>query len=104
MNALGVEAMFRAFSLDLPVYACFLLLGVIAVAVVLPSAPGYIGPFQAGTVQGLALLGVARETALSLSIVYHLCNYIPITIAGLAYLSALNLTLGELRSAGSKSA
>ena len=104
VNALGVEAMFRAFSLDLPVYACFLVLGVIAVAVALPSAPGYIGPFQAATVQGLALLGVARETALSLSIVYHLCNYIPITIAGLAYLSALNLTLGELRAASSKSA
>lgn len=104
VNALGVEAMFRAFSLDLPVYACFLVLGVIAVAVALPSAPGYVGPFQAGTVQGLALLGVARETALSLSIVYHLCNYIPITIAGLAYLSALNLTLGELRTAGAKSA
>lgn len=104
VNALGVEAMFRAFSLDLPVYACFLVLGVIAVAVALPSAPGYVGPFQAGTVQGLALLGVARETALSLSIVYHLCNYIPITIAGLAYLSALNLTLGELRTAGGKGA
>jgi glycosyltransferase 2 family protein len=104
VNALGVEAMFRAFSLDLPIYASFLLLGVIAVALVLPSAPGYVGPFQAGTVQGLALLGVARETALSLSIVYHLCNYIPITIAGLAYLSALNLTLGELRAAGGKSA
>jgi len=104
VNALGVEAMFRAFSLDLPVYACFLVLGVIAVAVALPSAPGYVGPFQAGTVQGLALLGVARETALSLSIVYHLCNYIPITIAGLAYLSALNLTLGELRTASDKSA
>jgi uncharacterized protein (TIRG00374 family) len=104
VNALGVEAMFRAFSLDLPFYASFLVLGVIAVALVLPSAPGYVGPFQAGTVQGLALLGVARETALSLSIVYHLCNYIPITIAGLAYLSALNLTLGELRAAGGKSA
>ena len=104
VNALGVEAMFRAFALDLPTYASFLLLGVIAVALVLPSAPGYVGPFQAGTVQGLALFGVARETALSLSIVYHLCNYIPITIAGLAYLSALNLTLGELRTASDKSA
>src|SRR4029078_9785627 len=103
VNALGVEAMFRGFPLDLPAYASFLLLAVIAVALVLPSAPGYVGPFQAGTVQGLALLGVAREPALSVSIVYHLCNYIPITIAGLAYLSALNLTLGELRAAGGKS-
>ena len=94
----------RALGLIRPSRGCFLLLGVIAVALVLPSAPGYVGPFQAGTVQGLALLGVARETALSLSIVYHLCNYIPITIVGLAYLSALNLTLGELRTAGEKSA
>jgi len=104
VNAAGVEASFRAFALDLPPYASFLLLGTIAVALVLPSAPGYIGPFQAGTVQGLALVGVARETALSLSIVYHLANYIPITVVGLAYLSALNLTLGELRAAGGKRA
>jgi glycosyltransferase 2 family protein len=104
VNAAGVEATFRAFALDLPPYASFLLLGVIAVALVLPSAPGYIGPFQAGTVQGLALVGVARDTALSLSIVYHLANYIPITVVGLVYLSALNLTLGELRAAGGKNA
>jgi uncharacterized protein (TIRG00374 family) len=104
VNVAGVEATFQAFGLDLPPYASFLLLGTIAVALVLPSAPGYIGPFQAGTVEGLALVGVSRETALSLSIVYHLINYIPITIVGLAYLSALNLTLGDLRTASEKSA
>jgi uncharacterized protein (TIRG00374 family) len=104
VNAAGVEATFHAFGLDLPPYASFLLLGTIAVALVLPSAPGYVGPFQVGTVEGLALVGVARETALSLSIVYHLANYIPITLVGLAYLSALKLTLGDLRAAGEKSA
>ncbi len=104
VNAAGVVAMFHAFGLELPLYASFLLLGTIAVALVLPSAPGYIGPFQVGTVEGLALVGVARETALSLSIVYHLANYIPITLVGLAYLSALNLTMGDLRAASEKSA
>jgi hypothetical protein len=59
-----------------------------------PPAPGTCA------VQGLALVGVARETAFSLSIVFHLMNYIPVTLVGLAYLSALNLTLGELRTAG----
>ena len=104
VNAAGLEATFYAFGLDLPPYASFLLLGTIAIALVLPSAPGYVGPFQVGTVEGLALVGVPRETALSLSIVYHLANFIPITIAGLAYLSALNLTLGDLRTAGGKRA
>jgi uncharacterized protein (TIRG00374 family) len=102
VNAAGVEAMFYAFGLDLPVYASFLLLGTIAVALVLPSAPGYVGPFQVGTVEGLALVGVPRDTALSLSIVYHLVNYIPITLVGLAYLSVLNLTLSDLRVASEK--
>jgi uncharacterized protein (TIRG00374 family) len=104
VNAAGVQASFHAFGLDLPSYASFLLLGTIAVALVLPSAPGYVGPMQVGTVQGLALLGVARETALSLSIVYHLVNYIPITIVGLIYLNGLNLTLGDLRAASHKNA
>jgi uncharacterized membrane protein YbhN (UPF0104 family) len=72
------------------------------VALVLPSAPGYVGPFQIGTVEGLALVGVPRDTALSLSIVYHLANYVPITLVGLAYLSVLNLTLGDLRVASEK--
>ena len=102
VNAAGVEATFYAFGLDLPVYASFLLLGTIAVALVLPSAPGYVGPFQVGTVEGLALVGVPRDTALSLSIVYHLANYVPITLVGLAYLSVLNLTLGDLRVASEK--
>jgi uncharacterized protein (TIRG00374 family) len=100
VNAVGMECIFRAFGLALPPYASFFVLGTIGVALVLPSAPGYIGPLQAGAVQGLALVGVARETAFSLSIVFHLMNYIPVTLVGLAYLSALNLTLGELRTAG----
>jgi len=104
VNAAGVQASFAAFALDLPPHAAFLLLGTIAVALVLPSAPGYVGPLQVGTVEGLALLGVGRDTALSLSIVYHLANYVPITLVGLAYLSALNLTLRELRAAGAKTA
>ena len=100
VNALGVQAMFAAFSLDLPPHAAFLLLATIAVALVVPSAPGYVGTFQAGTVAGLALFDVPKDTALSLSLVYHAINYVPITLVGLIYLGSLNLTLGELRAAG----
>ena len=97
VNAAGVEATFRAFSLDLPPYAAFLVLGTIAVALVLPSAPGYVGPSRSAPSRAWPCWAWPRETALSLSIVYHLANYIPITLVGLAYLSGLNLTLGELR-------
>ena len=102
VNVAGVYATFLAFSLDLPAHAAFLLLAIVAVALVLPSAPGYVGTFQVGTVAALALFSVPEATALSLSILYHAVNYVPITAVGLAYLSAMNLTLGELRAAGEK--
>jgi uncharacterized protein (TIRG00374 family) len=103
VNAAGLHAIFLAFSLDLPAYAAFLVLAIVAVALILPSTPGYVGPFQAGTVLALGLFGVPKATALSLSIVYHAVNFVPITLVGLAYLGALNLTLGELRRVGEKS-
>jgi hypothetical protein len=102
VNAAGLWAMFVAFSLDLPVYAGFLVLAIMVLALVLPSTPGYVGPFQAGTVVALGLFGVPKATALSLSILYHAVNYVPITVVGLAYLATLNLTLGELRTVGEK--
>lgn len=102
INVAGLQAMFLAYSLDLPPHAAFLVLAIVAVALVLPSTPGYVGPFQAGTVVALALFSVPKATALSLSIVYHAINYIPITAVGLVYLGAMNLTLGELRAAGEK--
>ena len=103
VNVAGLWATFKAFSLDLPLYAGFLVLAIVAVALVLPSTPGYVGPFQAGTVVALALFGVPKATALSLSILYHAVNYVPITVVGLVYLATLNLTLGELRAVGEKS-
>ncbi len=102
INALGVQAMFVAFSLDLPLHAGFLVLAIVAGILILPSAPGYVGTFQYGTVLALGLFAVPKETALSLSLLFHAINYVPITVAGLVYLGALNLTLGELRAAGEK--
>ena len=102
VNAVGIWATFVAFSLDLPWHAPFLLLAIVAIALVLPSAPGYVGAFQVGTVVGLAVFSVPEATALSFSLLYHALNYVPITAVGLVYLSAMNLTLGELRAAGEK--
>jgi uncharacterized protein (TIRG00374 family) len=104
VNALGFQAMFLAFSLDLPLPAGFLVLAIVAGLLVLPSAPGYVGTFQWATKIGMALFAVPEATALSVSILYHAINYVPITLAGLAYLAAFNLTLGELRAAGEKPA
>lgn len=103
VNALGLQAMFPAFALGLPWHAGFLVQAIVAGLLILPSAPGYVGTFQFATVLALGLYGVSRDVGLSLSLVYHAVNYVPITAVGLAYLGALNLTLGELRAAGQPS-
>jgi uncharacterized protein (TIRG00374 family) len=102
VNALGMQATFAAFSLDLPLHAGFLVLAIVAGILVLPSAPGYVGTMQYGTVLAMGLYAVPKEVALSLSLLYHAVNYVPITLIGLVYLGAMNLTLGELRAAGEK--
>jgi uncharacterized protein (TIRG00374 family) len=102
VNVAGLWATFAAFSLGLPFYAGFLVLAILTVLLILPSTPGYVGPFQYGTVVALGLFSVSKAEALSLSILYHAVNYVPITVTGLAYLAALNLTFGELRAAGEK--
>jgi hypothetical protein len=102
INVAGLHAAFAAFALDLPVHAGLLVAGIIAVALVLPAAPGFIGTLQVGTVVGLGLYGVSEATALSLSVVCHVTNAVPIIVTGLIYLGAFGFTLGELRTAGSQ--
>lgn len=45
--------------------------GVIAFGVALPSSPGAIGVFEFAAVAGFLIMGYARETALSVAIVWH---------------------------------
>jgi uncharacterized protein (TIRG00374 family) len=102
VNAAGMQATFYAFSLDVPFLAAFFVLATIAVALVLPAAPGHFGTLQFGMVAGLALFGVPTDAAVSLSFVYHFANTIPICVTAVAYLSVLNLSFRELREASEK--
>jgi uncharacterized protein (TIRG00374 family) len=102
VSAASVWTLFAGFGLELPAHATILVMAIVAVAVALPSAPGYVGTFQAGTVAALSLYGVPESAAFSFSILFHVINYVPITTIGLAYLWHMNLTLSELRMAGEK--
>ena len=54
-NGLGVYVLSRAFGLDLSVFGAFAVMGVCAVGIMLPNAPGLMGQFQAFTLVGLSL-------------------------------------------------
>lgn len=72
--------------------------GVANLATLVPSSPGYVGPFEYGVqivVNGA--LGVPKEIALSYAIVVHATLYFPITMWGAFEWWRQHLSLGQVR-------
>jgi len=70
------------------------------VGVLIPLSPGYVGSLHAVLWQGLVILGVDKEAARAITIVYHAVSYIPITIIGLVYFMGTNISFREISRAG----
>jgi uncharacterized membrane protein YbhN (UPF0104 family) len=81
-----------------PVVISLVVTTVVAIAVSVPSAPGYIGAFQLGTVLGLAIFGIAESQAIAYSIVLHLTQFVGVVAAGLYSLWSQNMTLRDIES------
>jgi uncharacterized protein (TIRG00374 family) len=98
-NATSFVLAFHAFGLTLPWGAAFVLQGILAFGVALPSSPGFFGLFEGATRAALALYGVSALSATSLAIGYHIAGFLPITVLGLWSLWSANLHLRDLRAA-----
>jgi hypothetical protein len=85
-----------AFHINVPFYAPFLLLVIIATGVAIPSSPGFIGTLQFFCVTGLALFGVPKSESLAYSIVYHASQYIPVTLLGFFFMWKEHLHFKEI--------
>lgn len=76
----------RGFGLDLSPALVLLATAVANLATLIPSSPGYVGPFEAGILLALSgLAGLPRATVFSYAIVLHGALYLPITLVGLAF-------------------
>lgn len=75
---------FWAFHLDVPaVKGGLVLTALIAIAVSVPSAPGFIGSYQLGCVLALGLFAIDESTALAYSLVLHMTQFVSVIGAGL---------------------
>lgn len=73
--------------------------GVANLATLIPSSPGYVGPFEAGVVLVVnGALDVSRPVALSYAIVVHAALYFPITLWGLFEWWRQHLSLRQVRA------
>lgn len=73
----------------------------VALAVAAPSAPGFIGTFQAGCIIALSTLyGYSQEFAVAYSVIAHALQFIFNVAIGLVILHLRGLTFGQLGRAG----
>jgi uncharacterized protein (TIRG00374 family) len=84
--ALSNWVLMQGFHLGLPFSAGLLIAIATGLGMVIPSAPGAVGIFEAATVVALHAYGVANSQALSYALVLHAMNLVPYLIAGGALL------------------
>lgn len=79
---LAIQCTLWAFGLDLPFAASLFIQVALALAMTLPQAPGFLGTFQAVTLQGLALFGAPAVESQAIALVLWVICFVPITVLG----------------------
>jgi uncharacterized protein (TIRG00374 family) len=74
-----------AVEIDQPFWTAIIILGIITLAITLPSAPGYIGTIEFSFVFALGLFDVSADKALAAGLFYHAITFVLVTTAGLIY-------------------
>jgi uncharacterized protein (TIRG00374 family) len=76
----------HSFDFSVPFYVLMLMNGVVNLATTIPSAPGYVGTFDAPGIEVLEQFGVGRAVATSYTLVLHAALWLPITLLGFYYM------------------
>ena len=108
LGMLPFLAGFRALGIDLgsprrELAAAFVTLTAVGIAVALPSAPGFFGPYHLAAREALARFGVGEELALALGTLSHALMWVTTSALGLAVLRFRATRLDELAEAASAS-
>jgi hypothetical protein len=75
----------HAFPFSVSFFALMLMNGIVNLATTIPSAPGYVGTFDAPGIAVLTAYGVALATATAYTLVLHAALWLPITALGAYY-------------------
>ncbi len=88
---------FLAFGIELPFTAAMVTNAATAIAVSIPSAPGFFGTFHMGAAVSLAdIYGIADVPTKAFAFGWHLGGFFPITFMGLWYARRIGISLGEI--------
>jgi glycosyltransferase 2 family protein len=77
----------HAFDFRVSFFALMLMNGIVNLATTIPSAPGYIGTFDAPGIAVLTAYGIPQAVAAGYTLVLHVALWLPITLLGAYYLT-----------------
>jgi hypothetical protein len=90
----------QAFDFRVSFFALMLMTGIVNLAIMIPSAPGHVGTFDAPGIAVLKAFGVDAAIAAGYTVVLHLALWAPITALGAYYLAREGIRWsGQLESA-----
>ena len=75
----------HAFDFQMTFFGLMLMNGIVNLATTLPSAPGYVGTFDAPGIAVLTAYGIPGEIAAGYTLVLHAALWFPITLLGAFY-------------------
>jgi hypothetical protein len=85
----------HAFPFEVSFFALMLMNGIVNLATTIPSAPGYIGTFDAPGIAVLSAYNVPRAIAAGYTLVLHAALWLPITALGAYYLAKEGVSWGK---------
>ncbi|HEY1409917.1 MAG TPA: lysylphosphatidylglycerol synthase transmembrane domain-containing protein [Promineifilum sp.] len=86
----------NAFDFTVSFFALMLMNGVVNLATTLPSAPGYVGTFDAPGIAVLTLYGVDPAIATAYTLTLHAALWLPITLLGIYYMVRIQLNWADI--------
>ena len=85
----------HAFNFQVSFFALMLMNGIVNLATTIPSAPGYVGTFDAPGIAVLKAYGVEQAVAAGYTLVLHVALWFPITALGAYYLTREGIRWGK---------
>lgn len=87
----------RGFPFTVSFFALMLMNGIANLVTTIPSAPGYVGTFEAAGISVLTAYGVNMAVATAYTVVLHAALWLPITLLGAWFMLCEGLSLTKVR-------
>ena len=72
--------------------------GIVNLATTIPSAPGYLGTFDAPGIAILVAYGLPQDIATAYTLTLHAALWLPITLLGAYYMAREGLNWGKVQA------